>query len=80
MKMFDEALCQRLLCVVDDIVDTAKVIDRLYDIVDIDCCIGIAIGVRLKDIACLIMCQAAAFYVIGVIGQVNLCSVIDTTL
>ena len=57
---------------VDDIVKASEVIHRLNDIIHINNPVANADGVRLKDMARLVMSQAAAFDMIGVIGQVNL--------
>ena len=77
---FDELFRQLFLRIIDDIVDTAEVVNCFNNVVNIDGFIGNANGVRLKDIACLIVRQATTFYMIGVISQVNLCTMIDTTL
>ena len=65
---------------VDDVVDAAEVVHRLNNIIHIHRLVSNADSVRLEDIACLVVCQTAAFDVIGVIGQVNLRAMIDATL
>ena len=64
---------------VDDIVKASEVIHRLNDIIHINNPVANADGVRLKDIARLVMSQTAAFDMIGVIGQVNLRTMIDAS-
>ncbi len=64
---------------VDDIVEASEVIHRFNDIVHINNPVANADGVRLKDKARLVMSQAAAFDMIGVIGQVNLRTMIDAS-
>ena len=64
---------------VDDIVKASEVIHRLNDIIHINNPVANADGVRLKDKARLVMSQAAAFDMIGVIGQVNLRTMIDAS-
>ena len=49
------------------------------DVVDADSLIGDANGIRFKDIARLVVCQAAAFDVIGVVRQIDLNFMIDTS-
>ena len=66
--------------VVDDIVDAVKVVDSLNDIVDAGVLGGDAEGVGFEYIASLLFCKAAAFDVVGVVGKVYLCAVVDAAL
>ena len=53
---------------------------RFHYIVNARVLCGYAKGVCLKNIACLLLCQAAALYMIRTIGQFYLRTVIYTTL
>lgn len=64
---------------VDDIVKASEMIHRLNDIIHINNPVANADSVRLKDMARLVMSQAAPFDMIGVIGQVNLRTMIDAS-
>ena len=55
-------------------------VDRLNNVIHIDRRIGEANGVCLKDKACLVMCQTTPFDMVGVIGQVDLRTMIYTAL
>ena len=62
---------------INDIVNTMEVVDGLYDVVYVDGIICHANGVCLKDVARLVVRQLTALYVVRVIGQVYLCTMID---
>lgn len=64
---------------VDDIVKASEMIHRLNDIIHINNPVANANGVRFKDKARLVVCQSATFDMIGVIGQVNLRTMIDAS-
>ena len=55
-------------------------IRRLDDIVHIDCPVADTDGVSFKYITCLIMCQLTPLYMVGIISEVNLYTVVDTPL
>ena len=80
VKLLNETFRQRFFCMVDDLVDYTEVIYGFNDIIYINCCIADANRVCLKNIACLVVGQTAAFYVVGVISQVNLRTMVDTSL
>ena len=80
MKLLDKDFSHRLLSMVDDVVDAAEVVHCLNNIIYIHRLIRNTDGVCLEDIACLTMCQPATLNVVGVVGQVNLCAMIDATL
>ena len=61
-----------------DIINTTEMIDRLHYIIHIDNRICNADSVRLEDISCLLVCQSTAFYMVGIVGKVNLSPVVDT--
>ena len=77
MQLLDELLRQGRPSPIDHQIDAAKVIGRLDDIVHIHRRIGNADGVRLKNIPGLIVGQAAALHMIGVVGQIDLHHMID---
>ena len=62
---------------VDNIIDAAEVVDSFHDVVDARVFRCDAKGVGLKNVTRLFFGQAAAFDVVGVVGQVYLYSVID---
>ena len=64
---------------VDDIVDTSEVIDSFQDVVNTDSHFSNANGVRLKDIARLVMSQPTTLNVIRIIGQIYLNTVINAS-
>ena len=75
--MLDVILRQPLFRMVDDIVNTTEMVHRLHNIIHIDRIVSNANGVSLKDIACLVVGQTATLDMVGVIGQVDLRSMID---
>ena len=62
-----------------DVVDATKVVNCLYDIIYVDGFIGNSDSVRFKNVSRLVVSQFATFNMVGVIGQVYLCSVVDVT-
>ena len=62
---------------VNDKIDTTEVVDRLKNIIHIHCLVSDTDGVCLKDITRLIMSQLTTFNMIGIVGQVNLSTMID---
>ena len=79
MELFDETLRKRLFCVVDNEVDAMEMVDSFHDVIHVHYCVSDADSVRFEDIACLVVRQTATFDVIGVVGQVNLCSVVNAS-
>lgn len=66
-----------LVGVVYDIVYAVEVIDRFENIVNA-CIFGCyAKGVSLEDKSCLLFGQTATFDVVGVVGKVYLCAMVD---
>jgi len=55
MKLFDEVFCYFLLRMVNDIVNAAEMVDRLYNIIHVDGIVRNADGVCFKDIARLLV-------------------------
>ena len=80
VKLFDERFSQFRSRLVNDKVYAAEVVSRFNDIVHLNSVVGDTYGVSLEDISCLVMGQAATLDVVGVIGEVNLDTVIDTSL
>ena len=75
-----ELFCKFLLCMINDIVDAAKVIDCLYYIIHVNCFVSNTNGVRFENITRLVVGQPAPLNMIRVIGQINLSAVIDAPL
>ena len=80
MKVLDVSLGEFAVCFIDDIVDGTEMVCCFDDIVDIHGLVGNAEGVGLEYIACLVMCQTAALYVVGIVGEVYLYTMIYATL
>ena len=77
MQLLDKRLGQQFLGAVDNEVDTAKMVRRLDNVVYTDAFALDADGVSLEDIARLVMRQSAALDMVGVIGQIDLCLVVN---
>ncbi len=80
MQVFDEFLAELRFCAFDNLVDTTKVIGGFNDIVHPHAFLGNADGVGFKNKACLIVGQAAALHVIGIIGQFHLHLMINSAV
>ena len=80
VQLFDERFSQFRSRLFNDTVDTAEVVSRLNDIIHLNCVASNADGVSLEDIPRLVVGQAATLDMIRVIGEVNLDTVIDTSL
>ena len=50
-----------------------------YHIVHVDDCVGSPNSIRLKDMARLLMSEATTLDMVRVVGEVNLCAVIDAS-
>ena len=60
-------------------IDATEVIGGLDYVIDPDCPVGNSDCVRLEYIASLFFCKSAALYVVGIICQFYLGTMIDTT-
>ena len=80
MQVLDEFLAELRFCALDDLVNTAEVIGGFDDIVHPHAFLGNADGVGFKNKARLIMGQAAALHVIGVIGELHLHLMINSAV
>ena len=80
MKLFDETFRHLFFRMVNNVVDTSEVVDSLYNIIYIHCLVSNTDSICLEDLACLIMCQTTTLDVIGVIGQINLCTMVNAAL
>ena len=78
MQFFDQALGQSFVRPVYNEVDTTEMVRRFDDVVNINSRICDSYRVGFKDEPGLLVGQAAAFDMIGVIGQVNLGTMIDS--
>ena len=65
---------------VNDIIHAAEMVHRLQNIINARVFSSNAQCVGLKDITRLFFCQAASFNMVGVVGKVNLRTMIDTAL
>ena len=79
VELLDQALAGGVVGCVDDQVDAAEMVRGLHHVVHAHGAVH-ADGVRLKDQPGLIVGQAAALDVVGVVGQVDLDAVIQTAL
>ena len=79
MQFFDELLGQRRLRTLDNHINAAKMVGSFNDIVYIENLIFNADGIGFKNISRLIVGQTAPFHVVGVVSQIDLCLVINTT-
>ena len=55
VQLLDEAFRQLIFSVVDDVVDTTKVVHSLYDIIHVDSLISDSNSVCLKDVSRLVV-------------------------
>ena len=62
---------------INDVVNAAKVVGGFYDVVHVDAVFRNANRVRLEDVSGLLVCEPATLNVVGVIGQVNLSTVVN---
>jgi len=67
MKFFNKLLCQSFLCIINNHINTLEVICCFNHIIHIQHIFFYTDGVGFKDISGLIMSQAVAFNMIGVI-------------
>ena len=79
VKFFDKLLCQNCLCIINNHINTAEVICRFNHIIHIQHFFFYANSIGFKDISSLIVCQAASLHMVRVIGQINLCLMINPT-
>ena len=77
VQLFDKRFGNPLFGTIDNEVDATEMICRLYDIVYTHTLAFDTDGIRFEDVTRLVMRQAAALDVIGVVGQVDLCAMID---
>ena len=80
VQCLDMRLGDLIRRVVNDIIDTAEVVHRLHDIIDGGVLCRDAKCIGLEDIARLFFGQFAAFDMVGVVGQINLRTMVDTAL
>ena len=77
MQLLDKRLGRSLLGTVDNEVDTTEVVRRFDNVVYANALTLDADGVRLEDVARLVVRQTTALDMIGVIGQIDLRIVVD---
>ena len=80
VQLFDERFSQFRSRLFNDTVNTSEVVNRLNDIIHLNSVVSNAYGVSLEDIPRLLVGQAATLDVVGVIGEVNLDTVINSAL
>ena len=78
--MLNKFLTELRFCAFDNLVDTTKVIGGFDDIVHPHAFLGNADGVCFKNKARLLVGQAAALHVIGIIGQFHLHLMINSAV
>ena len=64
---------------VNDVIYAAEVVGSFNDIVHVHRFICDADCVGFKDVSGLLVCEFAAFDVVGVVCEVNLCTVVDAS-
>lgn len=79
VQMLDAFFGERTFGVVYDPVDAAEVVRGFDDVVHVDRVFADADGVGLEDETRLVVRESAAFHVVGVVGQVDLHAMIDTS-
>ena len=79
VQFFDQVLGQLFIGPVDDQVDASEVVGRFHDIIDIHAFVRNADGIGLKDETRLLVRQPAPLDVVGIISQVDLGTMIDST-
>lgn len=80
MQLFNKRFADGFLCIPDDKVNALKVIGCFDHIIHIDNTVLHADGIGFVNIPRLVMGQAAALDVVGVIGEVDLNFVVDAAL
>ena len=78
-QFFDEFLRQSCFCMINNHVNAPEVICRFDHIIHIQQFFFYANTISFKGISGLIMCQAASLHMVRVIGQINLCLMINPT-
>ena len=78
-QFFDEFLRQSCFCMINNHVNTPEVICRFDHIIHIQHFFFYANSISFKGISGLIMCQATSLHMVRVIGQINLCLMINPT-
>ena len=79
VELLDQAFGNGVIGCVDDQIDAAEVIGRLHHVVHPDGGVH-ADGIRLEDQPGLVVGQAAALHMIGVVGQVDLDLMINAAM
>ena len=72
VELFDVSFGKFAVALLDDVVYGTKMVGSFDNVVYIDSFIRHSDRVGFKDIACLVVCQPAAFDMIGVISEINL--------
>ena len=80
MQVLDEFLAELRFCAFDNLVNTVKVIGGFDDIVHPHAFLGDADGVCFENKARLIMSQAAALHVIGIVSELHLHLMINSAV
>ncbi|CRH70716.1 Uncharacterised protein [Chlamydia trachomatis] len=79
VQLLDKSLTRHTMCAVNHHINTLKMVDRFHHIVNVNCTIRYADGVRFKNVTRLVVSKTAALNVVGVIGQFNLNFMVYTT-
>ena len=68
-----------MMCAINYHVNALKMVDSFHHVVNVNRTIRYANGIRFKNVARLVGGKTAALDVIGIIGQLNLNFVVNTT-
>ena len=77
MQLLDQALCQTLVCPVDDKIDATEMVGSLNDVINAYTLAIEAYGIGLEYITRLLVGLTATLYMIGVVCKVDLRFVIN---
>ena len=79
MKFLNEFFSQRCFGVLNDHVNATEMVRRFNHIIHIEDFIFHADGIGFKNISGLIVGQTAALDVVGIVCQINLCFMVNST-
>lgn len=80
MQLFDKSFRETFFCMKDDMIDASEVVDRFHNVIHSHSLVCNANCICLENKTCLVVSQSRTFYVVRVVGQVNLRTMIDTAL
>ena len=80
VQLFNVCFCYLVHGMINDIVDATEMIDSLHDIIHRHTLGGYAQRIGFEDKTSLFLTQTTTLYVIGIIGQIYLRSMIDASI